>query len=191
MGLDTGILFYHQAQTHTLMGKKTRNSKSKNKILYGRHTFLVHVQNWEKIIVKNQVPTLKKDISVLRESWGLTFWQGLHFWTNVWNFWKSEVDFSYFGLFCFDFPFHRSQSLEGVEQAVRMCTEVFVSILIFFKKNVWISPIMVFFCFDFQFHHSHNSEGAEWAVWMCTEIVVSRLIIWINMENWNKKIITG
>ena len=48
--LGTWILFYHQAQTHSLMDKKTRNPKSKNKILYGRPTFLVHVQNWEKII---------------------------------------------------------------------------------------------------------------------------------------------
>ena len=50
--LDAWILFYHQAQTHSLMEKKTRSSNSNFKILCARSTFLVHVQNWEKIIAE-------------------------------------------------------------------------------------------------------------------------------------------
>ena len=50
--LGTWILFYQQASTHSFDIKKTRNSNSKNKILCGRPTFLVHVRNWEKIIAR-------------------------------------------------------------------------------------------------------------------------------------------
>ena len=98
--------FFLYAPTHTFDEKKTRNSNSQKKILVARPTFLVHVQNWEKIIartVKIRFELLRKDISAVRRSWEPRFG---HKTDAGWYFskiWKSDVDFHYFGLFRYVF----------------------------------------------------------------------------------------
>ena len=88
---------------------------------------------------------MRKDISAFRRNYELRFWQDLCSWTHFRFFWKSDVDFLHFGLFCFDFQSHRSQILEGVERAVWLCMEIFASILIFFRKI--LCGIVVFWSF--------------------------------------------
>ena len=143
--LDAWILFYHQAQTHSLMEKKTRSSNSNFKILCARPTFLVHVQNWEKIIAKT-FQTLRKDISALRGSWELRFWQDLCSWTHFRFFWKSDVDFSHFDLFLLRFSI---TSFSELRRNWASCLDVHGDLCLHFglfsRNLMWNSCILIFF----------------------------------------------
>ena len=138
--LGTWILFYHQAQTHSLMEKKTRNPKSKNKILYGRPTFLVHVQNWEKIIAET-VKTwdqLWGKISQRSEGAVSPDFDRIYVPQHTFEFFENLMWISHIlAFFCFDFQSHRSQSLEGAERAKKI---KMWEIHIRFSKNLKVCP---------------------------------------------------